>query len=63
MSVVKIVKGAEFRINVNEEIKEDDIFFRQYEQAAAMLDDIVGASARLKDCPGSWSWKDRKSVV
>lgn len=57
MSVVKIVKGAEFRINVNEEIKEDDIFFRQYEQAAAMLDDIVGASARLKDCPGSWSWK------
>lgn len=57
MSVVRIVKGAEFRINVNEEIKEDDIFFKQYERAAAMLDDIVGASARLKDCPDSWSWK------
>lgn len=56
MSVIKIVKGAEFRITVTEEIKEDDIFFSQYEHAAAILDDIVGASARFKDC-ADWSWK------
>ena len=39
-----ITKGQEFKIVVKDSIKEDDVFIDQYEQAAGMLNTIVGES-------------------
>ena len=40
-SELVIVKGQEFKIFVQDRIKEDDIFIEQYEQAADMLEAIL----------------------
>jgi len=40
-SELVIVKGQEFKISVQDTIKEDDIFIEQYKQAADMLDAIL----------------------
>lgn len=40
-SELVIVKGQEFKISVQDTIKEDDIFIEQYKQAADMLNAIL----------------------
>lgn len=65
MQEIEIIKGEEFKITVKDQIAENDIFINEYRRAAAMLDEIVGASAALKNQDGSqgrsgsWSWKQQ----
>lgn len=46
-SELVIVKGQEFKISVQDTIKEDDIFIEQYKQAADMLDAILSENQDL----------------
>ena len=39
--ILTVVKGEEFKLSFKEEIKETDIFYDQYLEAAGMLEDIV----------------------
>ncbi|MBU5481556.1 hypothetical protein [Blautia sp. MSJ-19] len=39
--VLTVIKGQEFKLSLKDKIEEKDIFYNQYLEAAAMLDDIV----------------------
>lgn len=39
--ILTIVKGEEFKINIEKEINENDIFYDQYVRSAKILDDII----------------------
>lgn len=64
MSEITIIKGAEFKIAVEEKVTEANVFLKEYRRAAVMLDDIAGASAKavsVKKATGKeeWSWKQQ----
>lgn len=39
--VLTVIKGQEFKLSLKDKIDEKDIFYNQYLEAAAMLEDIV----------------------
>lgn len=39
--VLTVIKGQEFKLSLKNKVEEQDIFYDQYLEAAAMLDDIV----------------------
>lgn len=59
MQKIEIVKGEEFKITVKEEIQKEDIFIREYERAAVMLNEIVGSSLTNHTARNEWSWKQQ----
>lgn len=50
MADLVIYQGEEFKAAVHGKIKENDIFFRQYEDATRMLNDIVSGRDKKRDC-------------
>lgn len=46
--VLTIIKGQEFKLSLKEKIEEKDIFYTQYLEAAAMLEDIVAGNENDK---------------
>lgn len=58
MSEITIIKGEEFKISVKDEIKQDDIFIREYKRAAVMLDEIAGALKEAEKEEAACSWKE-----
>ncbi|MBN2921593.1 MAG: hypothetical protein JTJ28_18550 [Lactobacillus sp.] len=49
--VLTVIKGQEFKLSLKDKIEENDIFYNQYLEAAAMLEDIVASdeSDKLAD--------------
>lgn len=54
---LNIIKGEEFKVNIQKEIDEKDIFYDQYAKAAQMLDDIV----MFDDAAASADWLKTES--
>lgn len=53
--ILTIIKENEFRIFVNEHIDNDDVFLEQYQRAASMMNEIIGASDERNHM-----WKDHE---
>lgn len=59
--VLKIIKGEEFKISIQKEIDQTDIFYDQYVNAAGMLDTIV-ANRNLEES-GLWYQSDSENNI
>ena len=49
MAVLKVIRGQEFKVKVDDKIDDDNIFKDEYDQAEQMLDSILMAKCDRKD--------------